>query len=359
MKSNPIGAAGIAFVEISAPHEKDKIYLSLLLRRLGFTHVGNHKAHKIYLYQQHSTYIILNCETKGRGGGQEGSFVREHGMCACAFGVWVQDLEKAYRYAIKKGAKPYKYSTPYQVPAIHSVGDTLLYFCQDEPQIFIQKHFHYIATTHERFYVNELLHEIDHLVFAVYPDKLEYWAGFFQTLFNTSVQPIARDGHLSVCNLMNASQTLSLTLIASEPRLQGQTSQFLTHHNGEGLFQIAFATQDLCHAVTHMSRACMQFESVDASYYDFVVDNFPTSGMNLFVLSRQHIMIDGDRFAAHMTCFKNAYVKKNHEPILISMVERQMCIPDTAPSLIFTSLNEKKNRKTLGNASIIYRDLYI
>ena len=94
---NPLGLDGFEFVEFTSP---DPEAMGGLFSKLGFTHVGNHRAKAIRHYQQGDINFLLNLEPTGHAD----EFRRAHGPSASAMAFRVRDAEKAHRLAVERGA---------------------------------------------------------------------------------------------------------------------------------------------------------------------------------------------------------------------------------------------------------------
>lgn len=338
-KASEIKVSGIAFVEIAAPTDEYQSYMILLLQRLGFYHVAHHKKNDIHLYQQNDIFIALNCDAKGRGASREGSFVRAHGLCASAIGLWIDDDQKAYTHAINHGAVPYKYPTPYQAPVINGVGDTLIYFCNQgiHASDFFTEHFIFNKDTIKPIFNHKLL-SIDHLTFGIHSGMMNHWSTFFDTIFNCCEMNQASHEGITIKNLSNTNQTLMITL--QESTLKGQntcTCHYLQEHNGEGLFTISFSTPHLERTIDSMNEASVPFVKTNHEDYAHIADHFPESGYNLFMLAKYHMRINTDLSSKIKIYYRHVFVKPALGPVLYEIIERpQGC------------------KKTLGNFSTLY-----
>lgn len=320
-KSNTIGVKNILFIEVAAPNENYQTYVTLLLQRLGFVQIATHKKNAIHLYRQGEIYFAVNCDTKGRGASREGSFVREHGICASAIGLLIRDNKEAYTHALKKGAIPYKYPTPYQVPVIHGVGDSLIYFV-DHIERFLSDHFNVEEKLNQSLTAKHLI-AFDHITYAVYPGMIDVWSGFFQTVFNCHSINHAETDAIKIRNLYTPGANLLIRLQeVAKDDTQSLTGKYLQSHKSEGVFEIAFTTLLLSETIDILHRASVEFEKMPMDYYQCVIQNFPESGHNCFNLSKQHIMVDGDMMNSRKGTFLHIYLKNKNCPISFQIVER-------------------------------------
>jgi 4-hydroxyphenylpyruvate dioxygenase len=330
LKNNPIGLKGFSFIEVAAPNENHKAQLTLTLQRLGFKMIGKHKRNDIYLYGQGNIKLLMNCDAKGRGAGREGSFVRAHGLCASAFGIWVEDADQAYHNAILSGAKPYKYASPYNLHTINGIGDTLIYFVDGAvlDSFFDEEFVNQNVNIALHYFVDGFgLSHIDHLTFTLYPEKLNNWSGFFQKIFNFRALNYTKKSGVCVRNMTSPCGSLLVTLMESDLKKISPVSAYLNGHMDEGISHIAFATTDLEAAVDDMTKLSLEFEDLEPLYYQKVVETFPMSGYSLFNLSKRKIMVDGDTtdlsINAKPDCHIHIFVKKNQSHFGFELIERK------------------------------------
>ena len=97
---NPAGTDGFEFVEYASPNPDE---LREVFRKMGYTHVANHKTKGIELWQQGDITYVLTYDKDSFAAG----FVDIHGPCAPSMGWRVADAQKALAHAVSKGAVEY------------------------------------------------------------------------------------------------------------------------------------------------------------------------------------------------------------------------------------------------------------
>ncbi|RMD92074.1 MAG: 4-hydroxyphenylpyruvate dioxygenase, partial [Alphaproteobacteria bacterium] len=119
---NPAGTNGFEFVEFAHP-EPDR--LRDLFARMGYTRTAKHRTKNIELWQQGDITYVVNAEP----GTHAAAFIEQHGPCAPSMAWRVVDAQAAFDHAVSKGAKPYEGDgKAIDAPAIHGIGDSLIYF---------------------------------------------------------------------------------------------------------------------------------------------------------------------------------------------------------------------------------------
>ena len=178
---NPIGLNGFEFVEFASPTPG---VLEPVFELLGFTAVARHRSKHVTLYRQGDINFILNEEP----GSHASYFAAEHGPCASGMAFRVEDAHKAYSKVLELGAQPLDIPTgpmELRLPAIKGIGGAPLYL------IDRYKEGNTIYDIDFEFYDGVDRHpegcgftEIDHLTHNVYRGRMEYWANFYESMFN-------------------------------------------------------------------------------------------------------------------------------------------------------------------------------
>lgn len=321
LTKNPAGTKGFAFVEFSAPTEDLRSYLKATLLRFGFQCIAQHKREEIFLYRQGQIHFLVNCESTGHAA----TFAREHGICASSMGFWVNNAAAAHQHLVSNGAIPYKYTTPYNVPSIHGIGDSLLY-CVDGDSLdnFFESEFTYFSGTNIPPVGHSLL-MIDHLTHNVYNGKMDHWCGFYQTLFN--FQQIR---HFDISGKKTSLVSRALISPCGMIRIpinesgdeKSQITEYLIDYKGEGIQHIALTTSDIVSSIDALTKAGISFMEVPSTYYDIIAERFPESGLNLYTLSRHHILIDGEYDNESKKLLLQIFTKNLFGPIFFEIIER-------------------------------------
>ncbi|HVN36067.1 MAG TPA: 4-hydroxyphenylpyruvate dioxygenase [Casimicrobiaceae bacterium] len=122
--SNPLGLDGIEFVEFATSQPQA---LGGLLQRMGFAAIARHRSREVMLYRQGSMNLIVNAHPDPLPGMAAPTAAPQ--LTAIAFRV--RDADFAWRRALDLGAweMPTRASAmELNIPGIHGVGDSLLYF---------------------------------------------------------------------------------------------------------------------------------------------------------------------------------------------------------------------------------------
>src|SRR3979490_1788434 len=122
--SNPLGLDGIEFIEYATSQPQA---FGTLLQKMGFSAVARHRSREVVLYRQGPMNLIVNAHPDALPGlSAPGST-----PALAAIALRVRDAAYAYRHALDLGAwgMPTRASAmELNIPGIHGVGDSLIYF---------------------------------------------------------------------------------------------------------------------------------------------------------------------------------------------------------------------------------------
>jgi 4-hydroxyphenylpyruvate dioxygenase len=178
---NPMGTRGFEFVEFTGP---DPATLDRTFRLLGFQPIAQHRSKPVTLYRQGDVNFILNAQKDGFAG----AFAAAHGPSVCAIGIRVDDAPAALRRAQALGAKVLLSDAgPMEVtlPAVEGIGGSRIFFIDrfgGEGSIY-DIDFRPLPDV-EKNPAGSGLKLVDHLTNNVYRGRMDYWAEFYERLFN-------------------------------------------------------------------------------------------------------------------------------------------------------------------------------
>jgi 4-hydroxyphenylpyruvate dioxygenase len=121
---NPLGMDGIEFIEFAT--SKPQV-LGALLEAMGFRQVARHRSREVTLFRQGAMNLVVNAQPVdlpriGRPAAQSS---------ISAIGIRVRDAQAAIDRAVELGAwaaPPRARAMELNIPAMHGVGDSLIYF---------------------------------------------------------------------------------------------------------------------------------------------------------------------------------------------------------------------------------------
>jgi len=292
---NPMGLDGFEFVEFAAP---DISVLESAFRLLGFTEVARHRSKAVTLWRQGDINFIINNEPRSRAW----YFAREHGPCACGMAFRVKDAHHAYYRALDLGAQPVEIPTgPMEIrlPAIKGIGGATVYLIdryEDGSSIY-DIDFNFIEGV-ERHPKGCGFEVIDHLTHNVYRGRMEYWADYYEKLFNfREIRYFDIKGEYT--GLLSKAMTapdgkIRIPLNEEASKSTGQIEEYLMAFNGEGIQHIAFSCDDLYACWDRLHESGIEFMTAPPeTYYEMLEERLPGHGEPLGELRSRGILLDG------------------------------------------------------------------
>lgn len=293
---NPMGLDGFEFVEFAA---LERGVLEPTFEIMGFTKVAKHKTKDVDLWRQGGINFIINYEPASPAF----YYAEEHGPSACGMAFRVKDAAKAYARALELGAQPIDVPCgpmELKMPAIRGIGGAILYLIDryEDGSAIYDIDFQYFDGVDRRpegcgF---EL---IDHLTHNVYRGRMDYWAGFYEKLFNfREIRFFDIEGqHTGLkSKAMTAPDGKIRIPLNEEGRAggAGQIEEFLMKYNGEGIQHIAFACDDLPACWDRLKARGLAFMTPPPdTYYEMLDERLPGHGEPLDELKARGILLDG------------------------------------------------------------------
>ena len=183
--SNPLGMDGIEFIEYATSQPQA---FGALLQKMGFAAVARHRSREVVLYRQGSMNLIVNAHPDAL----PGMSAPEATPTIAAIALRVRDAASAWRRALDLGAweMPTRASAmELNIPGIHGVGDSLLYFVDRYRDFSIYDvDFVALAGTTPRPPAFAGLHYFG-VVQSILDERTADWLDFYRTLFGFSILP--------------------------------------------------------------------------------------------------------------------------------------------------------------------------
>ncbi len=322
---NPMGLDGFEFVEFASPKAG---VLEPIFAMMGFSLVARHRSKDVELYRQGDINFILNKEQQG----VVAYFAEEHGPCAAGMAFRVKDAQRAYKRALELGAQPIDIPTgpmELRLPAIKGIGGAPLYLIdryQAGSSIY-DIDFEYIDGVDQEpegcgFTC------IDHLTHNVYRGRMEFWANFYEKIFNfrelryfdikgeytglSSKAMTAPDGRIRIPLNEEASQGI------------GQIEEFLMAYNGEGIQHIALISDDLPGSWDRLKARGMRFMTPPpATYYEMLEERLPGHGEPVEALQSRGILLDGSTEGESPRLLLQIFSEALVGPVFFEFIQRK------------------------------------
>ena len=179
--SNPLGLDGIEFIEYATSQPQA---FGALLQQMGFAAVARHRSREVLLYRQGEMNVIVNSHE-----------ATSASPVLSAMALRVRDAGHAYRHSVELGAweiEPHAAAMELNIPGIHGVGDSLVYFVDRYRDFSIYDvDFVPLAATQPKPPALAGLHWFG-VVQAILGERTRDWVDFYETLFGFSVLPQGR-----------------------------------------------------------------------------------------------------------------------------------------------------------------------
>ena len=179
--SNPLGLDGIEFIEYATSQPQA---FGALLQQMGFAAVARHRSREVLLYRQGEMNVIVNSHE-----------ATSAPPVLSAMALRVRDAGDAYRHSVELGAweiEPHAAAMELNIPGIHGVGDSLVYFVDRYRDFSIYDvDFVPLAATQPKPPALAGLHWFG-VVQAILGERTRDWVDFYETLFGFSVLPKGR-----------------------------------------------------------------------------------------------------------------------------------------------------------------------
>ena len=292
---NPMGLDGFEFVEFSAP---EKGVLEPIFEMMGFSHIANHRSKNVSLFRQGDINFIINYEPASAAY----YFMEEHGASACGMAFRVKDAHLAYRRAIELGAQPVDIPTgpmELRLPAIKGIGGAPLYLIDRyaEGSSIYDIDFEFIEGA-ERNPEGCGFKVIDHLTHNVYRGRMEYWANYYEKLFN-----FKELRYFDIKGEYTGLKSKAMTAPDGKIRIPlneeatggtGQIEEYLMQFNGEGIQHIALLCDDLISCWDKLKEKGVPFMTAPPdTYYEMLDERLPGHGEPVGELQTRGILLDG------------------------------------------------------------------
>ena len=322
---NPMGLNGFEFVEFASPTPG---VLEPLFEMMGFTAVAKHRSKNVTLYRQGDINFILNEELNSYAA----YFAEEHGPCACGMAFRVADSHQAYARALEQGAQPVEIPTgpmELRLPAVKGIGGAPLYLIdryEDGKSIYdIDFEFFDGVDRHPEGCGFKL---IDHLTHNVYRGRMEYWANFYENVFNfRELRYFDIKGEYT--GLLSKAMTapdgkIRIPLNEEASQGTGQIEEFLMAYNGEGIQHIALICDDLIACWDALKARGVPFMTPPPdAYYEMLEERLPGHGEPVDDLKPRGILLDGSTEGGDPRLLLQIFSETMIGPVFFEFIQRK------------------------------------
>lgn len=322
---NPMGLDGFEFVEFAAP---DVSVLEHAFKLLGFTEVAKHRSKAVSLWRQGNINFVINDEKRSHAY----YFAQEHGPCACGMAFRVKNAHAAYARALKQGAQPIDIPTgpmELRLPAIKGIGGAPLYLIDRyQPGSTIYDiDFEFLEGV-ERNPKGCGFQEIDHLTHNVYRGRMQFWASYYEKLFNfREIRYFDIKGEHT--GLLSKAMTapdgkIRIPLNEEASKGVGQIEEYLMAFNGEGIQHIALSCDNLYECWDRLKAGGIEFMTAPpATYYEMLEERLPGHGEPVDQLQSRGILVDGTTEGGQPRLLLQIFSANMLGPVFFEFIQRK------------------------------------
>ncbi len=315
---NPLGLKGIEFVEFCS---KDPSMLDRLWKAFGFSKIRQNMKTQSYLYKQGDINILVNTSKDSFSS----TFEKSHGPCLSSMAWRFHNAEEAFAQALVRGARAAEtvdyYVDGKPVPAIYGIGDSLLYFLDDELTGDCLGRLGFEEIRGE--YVESLGFEvIDHLTNNVQLGEMGTWADFYKNIFGfTEVRYFdikgAKTG-LSSYALKSPCGSFCIPINEAKEE-KSQINEYLREYKGAGVQHIAFLTRNILRSLDALKHSPVETLDIDSDYYRDVFERVPGVKEDKKKIEEHNVLVDGDEDGYLLQIFTKNIIG----PIFIEIIQRE------------------------------------
>ena len=247
---NPLGLDGIEFIEFATSRPQA---LGGVLETFGFRPIARHRSREVELYRQGTMNVIVNAQAAD----VPRTVVPTERPVISAFALRVRDAQAAYRRALELGAWEIPVralAMEINIPAIHGVGESLIYFVDryDEFSIY-DIDFRAIPTVDPHPPAVAGMHFFG-IVQYVGPDRTADWTAFYSQLMGFTPLPNQVRFGIMPSGLLLESPCRKFFLQLIEPEEAARFAQAEEH-----LQRIGLGAPDVPAAVAELEKRGVEF----------------------------------------------------------------------------------------------------
>jgi 4-hydroxyphenylpyruvate dioxygenase len=320
--ANPMGTDGFEFVEYTAEDPKQ---LAEVFEKLGFSAVARHRSKDVTLYRQGDINFIINAEPQSRAQ----RFAREHGPSACAMAFRVADAAYAHQRARELGAADAPSSAgpmELSIPAIEGIGGSLIYLVDRYKDSSIYDVDFIFEKGVDRTPKGVGLLELDHLTNNVYKGRMDYWAEWYERLFNLrEIRYFDIEGRYTGLKSRAMTGPCGKIRIPINESLddKSQIEEYLKLYRGEGIQHIALSTEDIIATYDALAERGVKFlEPPPDTYYEMIEERLPGHGEDLAPLQKRGILLDGTT-SGNKRLLLQIFTETMIGPIFFEIIQRK------------------------------------
>ena len=163
---------------------------------------------------------------------------------------------------------------------------------------------------------------VDHMTNNVPRGKLDFWAGFYENVFNFREFRFFDIKGIKTGLLSRAMRSPcgKITIPINEPtENQSQIQEYIDEYKGSGIQHVALLTKDICSSVKKIKEENIETLDVPDTYYEVLEDRVSNITENMEELKDLRILADGDEKGYLLQIFTQNVIG----PIFYEFIQRK------------------------------------
>lgn len=321
--TNQIGLCGIDFIEFT--NNNSNFYEQLFLS-FGFSKVAKHGIKDVTYYKQNDIHFFVNSESKTFAE----TFGKNHGPSICSMGWRFKNAAQAYELALSKGARAvtgdYLDSELKTIPAIYGIGDSLIYFVDENTHQDNYKSLGFLNLDKPVIQNDMGFTTIDHLTNNVFNGTMQTWADYYKDIFGfTEVRYFdirgAKTGLTSYA-LKSPCGTFCIPINEAQEN-KSQINEYLEEYKGPGVQHLAFLTHDILATLESLKKSKIKTLDIDNEYYVDIFKKFPQVTEDPTDLQKNNVLVDGETPENGGGYLLQIFTQNIIGPIFIEIIQRK------------------------------------
>jgi len=309
---------GVEFVEFAVDVVSGDD-LAVFLGHLGFRRAGRHRSKAVALFRQGRINLLLNSEPDSAAS----YHFQLHGPSVCALGLRVDDAQRALSRA--KALKCSLWQEPIgagerTIPAVRAPDGMLINLIEPDGsgRSIYDDDFEMTAEPGSE----AGLVATDHIAQALPVGRMEAAVLFWRAVFGFVPQPLWEIpdpyGLVRSRAMVSREGSIRLPLNISEGR-ETATGRFVSASAGAGVHHLAFASQDIEHALEAMPGRDDWILPIPPNYYDDLASRYGLAEEELVSLRKLNLLFERDDDGS----FRHAYTDSFEDRFFFEIVERR------------------------------------
>lgn len=302
-----VASRGVSFVEF-AVDQPMAAKLAAAFGRLGFRKTGQHRSKAVERWSQGAVELVINSNPSGFAH----SHYVTHGPGVCAIGLDVADAAGVMSRAAALKAKTFHQPVgpgELEIPAIHGVGGSLLYFLDSG-----DSNWDVDFLSVDSVEATDRLTAIDHIAQSMPHEEMLSWLQFYGGILD-----LARLPQLEIADLRGLVQSQALingdrslrVILNGSAATRTASSRFIDEFFGSGVQHIAFACNDIFATVAEMRGRGARLLQIPDNYYDDLEARYDLDAATLAALRANRILYDregdGEYFQVYTEVFEDRF----------------------------------------------------